>query len=60
MWMKYWVIVLLALVVGTLTYAYYDPGVGWKVAAVFDMVRAETTSLMRQIWSIVDGWMKGR
>ena len=52
--------VLLALLAGTLTYAYKDPGVGWKVAAVLDVVRAETASLMRQISAIMDGWMKGR
>ena len=60
MWMKYWVIVLLALLTGTLTYAYYDPFVGWKVAAVLDRLRAETASFAQQIWAIVDAWMKGR
>ena len=60
MWIKYWVIILLALLAGTLACAYNDPGVGWKVAAVLDVVRAESASLVRQISAIMDGWMKGR
>ena len=52
--------VLLALLAGTLTYAHNDPGVGWKVDAVLDVVRTETASLMRQISAIMDGWMTGR
>ena len=31
MWIKYWVMILLALLAGTVTYVYNDPGVGWKV-----------------------------
>ena len=60
MWIKYWVMILLALLAGTVIYAYNDPGVGWKVAAVLDVVRAESASLVRDISAIMDGWMKGR
>ena len=60
MWIKYWVMILLALMAGTVIYAYNDPGVGWKVAAVLDLVRVESASLARQISAIMDGWMKGR
>ena len=52
--------VLLALLAGTVIYAYNDPGVGWKVAAVLDVVRTESASLVRQIAALMDGWMKGR
>ena len=60
MWIKYWVMILLALLAGTLTFAYNDPGVGWKLAAILDVVRAETVSLVQQIRAIMDGWMRGR
>ena len=52
--------ILLALMAGTVIYAYNDPGAGWKVAAVLDVVRVESASLARQISAIMDGWMKGR
>ncbi len=60
MWIKYWVMILLAVLAGTVIYAYNDPGAGGKVGAVFDVVRAEWASLVRQISAIMDGWMKGR
>ena len=60
MWIKYWLLVLLVLLAGILAYAHNDPAVGGKLSAVFDELRAETASLVQEIWAIADGWMKGR
>ena len=60
MWIKYWVLILLALGAGTLTYAYNDPVLGWKVDAFLDVLRTETNSLVQQIRAVADGWIKER
>jgi hypothetical protein len=60
MWIKYWILILLALVAGILAYAHNDPFVGGKVGAALDLVRAETAYHMHRIWAIIDAWMKGR
>ena len=60
MWIKYWVLILLALLAGILAYAHSDPTVGRKVGAVFDLLQAETNNSLARIWAILDGLIRGR
>lgn len=60
MWLRYWMLILLALVIAVISYAFNHPAVGWKVRAIADIFWSEIMSLIEQIWAIISGLLKGR